>query len=339
MYKSEILADSLSPQGNRLTTFKVTFPRIVLSEFNTHRVFSRNSASSRAIPFEKMVKMVEENPFIPIAWQKDHKGMQGTEYITFEDRIWYNKTQWLRARDAAIEIATDLNDMSVTKQLCNRLLEPFMWHTVIITSSEEGLENFFKLRCPQYFDGKQHYKSRKDYLKINDPNKAKTYSEEYFRAINDSQADIHIQAIAELMWDSYNESEPKLLDSGQWHIPNLGHKWDEKELANICFSQDEKLKEVYDFSKPVIDLKIKIATAHCAKISYNNFGTKIDYEKDIILHDNLLKSKHMSPFEHCARAMSNKEYNNYIIIENNKAYPGRCRNFTGFIQYRSMIDG
>lgn len=68
MIKAEIIADSLNLQGDRLTTFKVTFPRYILAELNTHRAFSRNSASSRTIPFKKMVKMVEDNPFIPIAW-------------------------------------------------------------------------------------------------------------------------------------------------------------------------------------------------------------------------------------------------------------------------------
>ena len=150
MYKVEILADSLSPQGNRLTTMKITFPRMVLAEMNTHRMFSRNSASSRAIPFKKMVTMVEENPFIPIAWQKDHKGMQGTEYFT-EHESNLHRQHWLTARDYAIHQSKILaNNGEVTKQLCNRLLEPFMWHTVIITSGKEGLDNFFKLRCPEY---------------------------------------------------------------------------------------------------------------------------------------------------------------------------------------------
>src|SRR5574344_280154 len=79
--EAKIIADSISPQGDRITTYLLTFPRFILSELNTHRMFSKNTASSRAIPFETMVKMVEEDPFIPIAWQKDHKGMQGTEYI------------------------------------------------------------------------------------------------------------------------------------------------------------------------------------------------------------------------------------------------------------------
>ena len=65
-----IVADSVDTRGNRITSFLLTYPRFIHSELMTHRMFSRNSASSRAIPFEKMVKMIEEDPFIPIAWQK-----------------------------------------------------------------------------------------------------------------------------------------------------------------------------------------------------------------------------------------------------------------------------
>ena len=71
MIKAEIVADSLSPQGDRLTSVLVTMPRIILSEMNTHRMLSKNTSSSRAIPFHKMVEAVETNPFIPIAWQKE----------------------------------------------------------------------------------------------------------------------------------------------------------------------------------------------------------------------------------------------------------------------------
>lgn len=150
--EAKILADSISNRGDRITTYLLTFPRIILSEFNTHRAFSRNSASSRAIPFVKMVESVEKNPFIPIAWQKDHKGMQGTEYITSKDDIENCISVWLKARNDAVKQSICLNGAEgferVTKQLCNRLLEPFMWHTVICTSTE--FFNFFKLRCPEY---------------------------------------------------------------------------------------------------------------------------------------------------------------------------------------------
>ena len=159
-YKCEILADSIGPQGNRLTTFKVTYPRIIHAEMCRHRILSRNTASSRAIPFDKMVKDVLENPFIPIAWPKDHKGMQGTEYLVDRAADLRNQ-QWLIARDNAVEMATalslplnnfggDLVSEPATKQLANRLLEPFMWTTMLITGPKSGWDNFFHLRNPVY---------------------------------------------------------------------------------------------------------------------------------------------------------------------------------------------
>ena len=87
MIQATVIADSITRSGDRATTMLLTFPRFLLSEFNTHRMFSRNTSSSRAIPFEKMVKSVQEDPFIPIAWQKDHKGMQGIEYFTDPDLV------------------------------------------------------------------------------------------------------------------------------------------------------------------------------------------------------------------------------------------------------------
>ena len=159
--EAKIIADSIDSRGNRLISYILTYPRFIHSELMAHRMFSRNSASSRAIPFEKMIKMVEEDPFIPIAWQKPHKGMQGTEYYdhTLTEEVGgidYTNLprRWLRARDTAVSMAKIMADergnMPVTKQLCNRLLEPFMWHTVLVTSGKEGLDNFYKLRCPEY---------------------------------------------------------------------------------------------------------------------------------------------------------------------------------------------
>lgn len=252
--KAEIVADSKNQHGDRITTYLLTFPRFILAELNTHRVFSKNSASSRAIPFEKMVKMVKEDPFIPIAWQKNHKGMQGNEYFTEECMIGNeNKPvkiskrrnlhysaanqfrpllqSWHTSRVNAIKTATELYKMGVTKQLCNRLLEPFMWHTVLLTGTE--FENFFELRCPkyEYYDmltgNQQFFKSKKDWLQYynNKPlPKAKHISKipendiEWLQ-INKGQAEIHMQALAEAMWDAYNESTPKELKAGEYHIP------------------------------------------------------------------------------------------------------------------------
>ena len=132
--EAKIVADSIDTRGNRITSYILTYPRFIHSELMTHRMFSRNSASSRAIPFEKMVQSVKEDPFIPIAWQKDHKGMQGIEYFEDESSINYRRETWIQASKQAILMARVLHEsQGVTKQLCNRLLEPFMWHTTLIS--------------------------------------------------------------------------------------------------------------------------------------------------------------------------------------------------------------
>ena len=107
--KATVVADSTNPQNDRLTSVLVTMPRIILSEMNTHRMLSKNTSSSRAIPFNKMVESVKNDPFIPIAWQKEHTGMQGYEYF-IESEAYWNNDKWLNARDNAIKVATLLTN-------------------------------------------------------------------------------------------------------------------------------------------------------------------------------------------------------------------------------------
>lgn len=234
---AKVIADSKSPKGHRLTTVVVTFPRFILAELNTHRMMSRNSASSRAIPFEKMLESVENNPFIPIAWQKNHKGMQGTEYYYTPHQIEELNTTWENAKDTAILSAKLLSNgvwdnenneyMDVTKQLANRLLEPFMYHTVIITASE--WENFFTLRCPKYVitspatssgNLSRIFRSKKDVLKDH-PDIGLELSDSRWFLINKGQAEIHMMELAEQIWDAMNESTPKELKAGEWHVPGI----------------------------------------------------------------------------------------------------------------------
>lgn len=377
--KAEIVADSLSPQGDRLTSLLITFPRIILAEVNTHRMLSKNTSSSRAIPFNKMVEAIQENPFIPIAWQKEHKGMQGTEYITDQKVIDFKTGVWLQARNEAIKRAEELNSnlikcrsiddcekiegTGVTKQLCNRLLEPFMWTTMLITGSKEGWDNFFELRCPQYqmWDKKEIYKSRKEAIKniIADGNRVEAMKWDYLRwsEFNKGQAEIHMMALAEAVYDSMNESTPKQLHAGEWHIP-FEDKIDSYEL-------NEYLDE-YDIHESWLELyKVKISTAMAARTSYTIVGDEkgIDYSKMIGLHDRLIAQNppHSSPMEHCARAMTDEEYFCYHkgivegefdshteigsffrILEEPKFMKdkrnGWCRNLKGFIQYRHLVE-
>ena len=202
-----ILADSLNPAGVRLTTMKVVFPRCILAEFNTHRAFSRNSASSRAQPISTVIKKVKESPFIPLRWMKQHKGMQGSEYFEDPEIVELLVQKWLAARDAAVQSAQSFlkvdgfND--VTKQMVNRLLEPFLYHEVIVTATD--WENFFAIR-------------------------------------NHPDAEIHIQKLAEMMMEAYNASTPKKLATLEWHIP-FSDRMDKEKLEELCkekgISQEE----------------------------------------------------------------------------------------------------
>jgi len=178
-YTARVLLDSVSPAGVRLTTLEVTFPRFVLSEFNTHRVFSRNSASSRAIPTTKLIERLENDPVIPLEWGRNKPGMSASEVLTAEEEA-EAKRIWLSARDAAVAHAKKLLELKVHKQELNRVLEPFLWHTVIVTSTE--WENFFTLRCA--------------------PN-----------------AQPEIRAAAVKMREAYGASKPAPIAYDAWHLP------------------------------------------------------------------------------------------------------------------------
>jgi len=141
-YSARILLDSVAPHGKRITTMEVSFPRFILAEMNTHRRFSRSYASSRAIPVEKRIEMVVNDPVVPEGWGKNRRGMQATEQI---DDAQGALMAWLKARDEAVKYASELASYGLHKQLANRLLEPFTYVTGIITSTE--WDNFFHLRC------------------------------------------------------------------------------------------------------------------------------------------------------------------------------------------------
>lgn len=144
MYSAKILKDSLAASGSRLTTMEITFPRIVLAELNTHRICSRNSASSRAIPSEKIIKRVMQDPFLPVYWGKNKKGMSAESELSISEQFEANLI-WIEARNNAVDSVRKLLKLGVHKQIANRLLEPFIWQTVIISAT--SWDNFFNLRC------------------------------------------------------------------------------------------------------------------------------------------------------------------------------------------------
>lgn len=176
MYDVKVLADSIGPHDIRLTTLEATFPRFILAELNTHRMLSRNSASSRAIPTEKQIEKVMNDPFIP-EFNTRVTGMGVGEPLSpRENRRMQSK--WLEAREAAVRAAEGF--LHVDKSRANRLLEPFMWHTAIVSATD--WDNFYALRC--------HPAAQPEFRKI-----------------------------AEMMRDAMILSSPDKLDWDDWHLP------------------------------------------------------------------------------------------------------------------------
>lgn len=193
MYEAKIIADSVTPAGHRLTTFQITFPRIVLAEFNTHRVFSRNSASSRAIPVLKRIESILESPFVPAAFAANKRGMQAGEAMADRDQE-DARAVWLDAMRDAVGHAERLAQIGVHKQWANRLLEPFAWHTVIVTSTEWA--NYWALRVSE-------------------------------------MAQPEIMTVSEKMKELYEAGEPKLInvnDPVPFHLPLYGPDFGDNEM-------------------------------------------------------------------------------------------------------------
>lgn len=142
MFKAEVIHDSVNPyNGIRLITSELTYPRFIHSEFMTHRVFSRNAASSRAIKTSKMIEMVEQNPAMPVFWGKNRPGMSASKEI---DDIPAAVALWLEGRNNAVETARKMLALNMHKQIVNRILEPWKWITTIVTATDYS--NFFSLR-------------------------------------------------------------------------------------------------------------------------------------------------------------------------------------------------
>lgn len=279
---ARIVCDSLH-KGSRLVSVEVEFPRPYLAEFNTHTRFSRNSASSRAIPVWKRLKAVLAEPYVPASFGMNKAGMQAGEILSDNDQK-YAVGNWLIGRDIAaaqafflaggdkefLSVAQDsehLNeitsliekidgivdrygfkevffqqDRGMHKQHANRVLEPYAFHTVIVTATH--WRNFFGLRAS----------------KMAQP-----------------EAQDFCLAIAKAMM----ASTPRQLARGEWHLPYI---------------RQEDLEEVPDQT-----VLAKASAGKCARTSYLTHDGVRSLDKDIELAEGLRMNGHMSPFQHPAR--------------------------------------
>ncbi len=301
-YKVQIVLDSVAPCGVRLTTFALTYPRFVHAELMTHRIFSRNSASSRAIPSEKMRALVKDHPALPVWWGQNQSGMQARSELSDEQSI-VTKTNefldpielaspkaeaqrlWREARDVMIEYSDRLAKIGLHKQLCNRLTEVWMPITVLVSSTSYA--NWFHLR------------DHKD-------------------------AQPEIQVVATEMHYQYLESTPQRLDAGSWHMPYIHDE--DREWATIRAMEDgPDVHQHQTFTEHTEHYLKKVSVGRCARVSYLSHEGKRELEKDIELHDKLASTAksedpgHFSPFEHVAQALGRRE---------------QIGNFTGWRQYR-----
>jgi hypothetical protein len=144
-YSARVLLDSVSPAGVRVTTMSWTYPRFIHSEVLTYRMFSRNAASSRAIPLSKTIRAVCKNPAGPVAWGQNQKGMQARSDL-HGWRRWSAIQLWYKARFLMIAVAWLMSLLPLHKQIANRLLEPWSWITVIITANEAAYLHCFRQR-------------------------------------------------------------------------------------------------------------------------------------------------------------------------------------------------
>lgn len=185
---AKVICDSISEQGTRLTTFEIEYPRIVMSEFNTHRSVSKNSSSSRAIPVSKMLEHTQTVNLKPVYFGSKKAGMQAGKEIVGGDLI-NAKLFWESALFDAVTWATELDELGVAKEVTNRLVEPFQLVKVVCTATD--WDNFFNLRL--------HPDS--------DPN---------------------ICMLAYKMYEAMSSSQPHILREGEWHLPYVNVGWNGK---------------------------------------------------------------------------------------------------------------
>lgn len=201
---AKIIADSISPQGKRITTFELEYPRFIHSELMTHRVFSRSAMSSRAVPIEKMIEQVRTDYASPVHWGKNQAGMQAKEQLEGQ-ALNLMQTFWRDAAIIASEIAEDMDKVGGHKQISNRILEPFQTMKTVLTATE--FENFFWLR-------------------------------------NHADAQPEIKKLAELMLKAIEESEPLELKLGDWHLPYFETSfwdadWSELVINGVKYSLED----------------------------------------------------------------------------------------------------
>lgn len=313
-----VLCDSISEAGVRLLTFEITYPRIILSELNTHRMLSKNSASSRAIPFKKMqenltgrpVRFGEANPGMQdrgenfkatVAGRKGGFGRFTAEHTAEE--------AWEEARKDAAFWSKAFYEVGFHKQVYNRLVEPYQMVKTVITATEWG--NFFWLR-------------------------------------DDVAADPTIALLARCMREAQAVSTPDMLKSGEWHLPYVDVLRSVDGTPPLYYLSADDIGTGGHIS---LEDAIKVSCARSAAASFRN--TDYGLEKCKEVYERLVgdERKHSSALEHAATPMEHVDILEHVNMpgwpetwQEGVSHADRqgqlwSGNFKGWVQHRKTVDG
>lgn len=298
---AKVICDSVSPDGVRITTLEIEYPRFIHGEFMTHRSLSKNSSSSRAIPIQKMLDQIESNMALPIYWGKNKSGMQAVEEVSKFDEA-KSVLNWERSFNYTKERVLDMVDIGLHKQVPNRLTEPFQMMKVVVTGTD--WDNFFNLRIHP-----------------------------------DAQPEICM--LAYKIYKAMEESEPVKLKVRDWHLPYVDKLLDNDGflLSYGTLVHDSVYGDMHKPLK--LEDAIKISASCCAQVSYRNTDMsleKADKIFNMLIKSDVL---HASCFEHLATPIRNQDglINgwDFGITHQNKQGQLFSGNLRGWISYRQQL--
>ena len=277
---AKVIADSINETGQRLTTFELEFPRLILSECNTHGAIEKNTSSSRAIPVSKMLDHILEQNLKPIYFGSKKSGMQAGNELTGEG-LDFVKCVWEDSLEKAVFYANQLDALGVAKEVTNRITEPYQLIKAVWSATD--WENWFNLRL-------------------------------------EKDADPNICMLAYKMYEAMSKSVPVLLKKGEYHLPYVGKYDIPVAYSDLGGYEYETGYNVFYYDKEcdhtiehclTLEEAIKYSVASCAQVSYRSEGMTLDKAEKI--WNMLVKSEvvHASPLTHVATPISKE-----IEIEN-----------------------
>lgn len=274
---AKVIADSINETGQRLTTFELEFPRLILSECNTHGAIEKNTSSSRAIPVSKMLDHILEQNLKPIYFGSKKSGMQAGDELT-DEGLDFVKCVWGSSLESAVEYAEMLDKAGVAKEVTNRITEPYQLIKAVWSATD--WENFFNLRL-------------------------------------EKDADPNICMLAYKMYEAMSKSKPQLLRKGEYHLPYVEISRDQYNYEDTYYFLWDKdctgtETDGYMYEQRLtLEQAIKYSVASCAQVSYRSEGMTLDKAEKI--WNMLVKSEvvHASPLTHVATPISKE-----IEIEN-----------------------